>query len=455
MNTTSGLEHLVGTPLEGITLDMLLQNVEDNEIWNEDRVEVEKIKQKVRTDYHNYTAAFQTDESISLIARKLNLSVTKVQGWKEKGSIPRSCKPYLRSFFPQTESEKADFAYFLGAITYGYFDPDKEDTRSISKTFDDPRLEEKFCRKVENILGKRPSQYKNGLTKIMNQRFVKFVSHVMRNQEAFERIVSDDETRKELLEGAYETSAIHPTTYNDSFGLIFTLKDEQKQRRYLETMFHVGIYPSILRDNTIAVVGKPNLERVLEVGFLSENDAAQLQKFVHEDAGDTDFTVQFYSDVLTEASAQKEAGEFGYKKLAEQCGLNEKTVHGWVKGTREPFTVTRYKILVDMLDVDDTYGICTKEVPDKKCEQPPAPEKIPIEPIDNFDKMEILEVGDTTYRLPLAAQRMYMESYGIRNFGEEDRDFIRSELAKIPKERGSVIRIDDDGVITKIHVKDS
>ncbi len=440
----NNLEHLVGTPLEGLTLETLLQNVEDNEIWNEDRSEIEKIKQKVRTKYHNYNAVFQSDDSSYTIAKRLNLTATKVEGWKQKGSIPRSCKPYLRSFFPRTKSGKSDFAYFLGAITYGYFDTEKENMRSISKTFNEPSLKLKFCRKVERILGKAPSLYRNGLTKIMNQKFTKFVSHVMRDQGTFERIVSDDTRRREFLRGAYETSSIHPTNYSDSFGLIFTLKDKHKQRRYLETMFGLGIYPSILRDNTIAVIGKPNLERVLEVGFLTKEDKAVVQEFVNERAGNDDFPVQFYYDVLAEAADLKEKGEFGYKKLADQYGLNEKTVHGWVKGDREPFTVTRYKILIDMLDVDDPYAICMEDVPNTKDDVT----------AEDFNKMEILEVGDTTYLLPLAAQRMYTESYGITNFGEEDREFIRLELLKTPKDRSSVITTDNTGVITKICVKE-
>jgi hypothetical protein len=454
-SSNESLEHLVDTPLEGLTLEKILQNVEDNEIWNEDKEEVERIKDKVEKDYLNYYAALHSDESCYSIAKKLGLWKATVKGWKKKGRVPKSCVPYLRSFFPQTAKEKKDFAYFLGAITYGYYSPTKEDMRAISKTFSDPLLQTKFCRKVKQILGKKPKEYE-GIVKIQNLKFTHFVSYVMRDRECFQRIVDNNQTRKELLVGAIETSAITPVKYNDSYGLILTLKDEDKQLRYLEVMFGLKIYPSILRGNTIAIIGIPNLERMLELDLPpTSRDQQLIRSFLDRETTAKDFSVDFYYSVLQEAQARKTRGELNYKRLARDYGLNEKTVHGWIKKKREPFTVTRYKILLDVLGLENEYEMTE---PADSLDLAHAYEVTEITEINEPTEILgswLLPVDGVEYELLPKMQEEYTASYGIDYFTEEDAVFICSELRRSAAERDLEINFDTDNKITRINVKDN
>ncbi|MFH1438924.1 MAG: hypothetical protein ABIG89_00010 [Candidatus Woesearchaeota archaeon] len=455
--------YLIGTPLEGIGLQDLLQNVEDNNLWNAEE-EIDRIKAEVEIDYNTYVEVRKRALRAKLFDNKkikikdlIELSgytQETLSRWKRGEAFSRIIKPYLKSFLPKTAKERQEFAYVLGYLSF-YASTGEVYRDETVIDIDDTRVRKKIRVAVNNLTG-RKTKGKGKNVKIYNNHFVRTVKHILRNEELLRRYVADDDERKSLLTGHFDNEKHNFHKSGSSKAFTVLSGSEGFSNVFQRSLFHLGVYVPIDFDglyHIIIIRDIVNLRAMLDSGVIKgKGQREEVEAYINlKQRNKKPFTVQEYYRLRYEVERDYGSNKANriseeqktLKSSDEQQRVNNESVEVLVKNQK---TKRRYRTgpTIPLEELAEKYGIgkrtfshfvsdiagysCEKSVPVvvknyiKVCEQIGIGNVYASGAPVRLDEKVFFPVNGEVFVMTPKMQERYFKAYGLGDEYDETFD---------------------------------
>lgn len=353
---------LDGTPLEGVTLDQLLQNVHDNECYRE-KAEIAEEVDEVRRIYFGYVVARSSSMSgikPNHIAQEYNLPLPTVITWTN-GTFPTKLKGYVQSLLPKTQAQKCAFAYVLGVVSSHA--PSGVVQETIFREHESAEVRKTLVDAVVEAIDYLPVVKRNRVC-INHAGFSRLVRG-LQGRSLRDYITSPDEA-KAFLKGFLDFSNIEPhlkvTRKTGKTTMIYTITSSSHiiYEALVWSLFKLRMYPLFTKDRTkLEINGRVDLRLLAESRVVSESAKTTLDVYLSQQRKVRD-PLQWYYEVRKNAEAKKQhSGALNVADVLRAFPtLRETTVRKWVAdiaGYGEinvPFRVRRYEAVCAYLEIN-------------------------------------------------------------------------------------------------------
>ncbi len=224
--------------LEGTPLEIILENIGHNNIW-ENKSTVETLRQEARQNYEAYQMAMtQMELPHSVVASKTNIKKDTIKSWVRRGISPSKLIPYVQHLLPQSENEKSHFTYQLGIFARKYATK-KRDTRILARTFSHEDARQRFKSSIAFFPKILTIDKDNEQTVVQDWRYVKTLDYCFKEAEDH---IKTDQQRLEFLRGFIDTSKINPHLESGKHFYQITIDEIKTRSILLGALFELGIY---------------------------------------------------------------------------------------------------------------------------------------------------------------------------------------------------------------------
>ncbi len=402
---TTDISCLAGTSLECITLEQLLRNVEINNCWNQDRGEVEKIKDRVRRTYCAFSEVQARSKTLPAISTRYQIHKRTLESWRKKRHYvtPLSIQPYLKSYLPENEDERITFTYILGVFSYkrvglrNVISP----AQSIERTFDDSNAIQRFQKAIEKMFGK-PAQKKESGAQLQNKQFVRVVQYCL--EERFSDYVASDEERIVFLKGYFDASPQQLEWKNRGMKYVITSEDGTIIDHLLSAFFELDVYPTIESGGNRIVIARYNeFRRLYNQDVIAKRTNRRKLSIYFKETKSLNHDVQCYYQARRLVRRLQKAPESDtLAGIGRELGVERVNLNKWVSDItghrsyekKQPRTVDSYLALCEWLDLPHVYEA--------------------EEPIFRNEKLFIPTSEGSLFVVPKNVQQQYLDCYGIQ-----------------------------------------
>ncbi|MBI3031974.1 hypothetical protein HYY69_00745 [Candidatus Woesearchaeota archaeon] len=443
---------LKGTPLQGLSLDQLLQNVRDNECYRE-RSQILRLQDLVRRIYLGYLAARGSVVRPGVISKTYQLHLPTVITWRN-GCFPMKLTYYARSYLPTTREQRSAFAYVLGVVSNHA--PSEETQASLSREHPSPPIRKRLVDAVKTISGYKPP-VKGERVVIHNAGLVRLVRGLQRTS-LRDYITTVPEARA-FLQGFLDHSEIMPQARKDDGVMIYTITSSSEviYIGLVLALSKLKVYPSLSSDGTkMEIKGLVDLNYLYQSGVISDTTALEIFEEYFADKQVPPDPLPLFYEVHNDAVRRKQ--DYGSVNIAELARVHpevkQSCIIKWVAKIRgvdcfhSPHRVSRYEIICDFLGIKRA-GI---EVSDLNKQQTRGNDH------NNSNRYEEIKAGGVTYYLPPLQRSNYLRAYDLPPSGFDDscREHLADQILfnlRNNSRRDFDIEIGDDGVITRLTLR--
>ncbi|MFH1440359.1 MAG: hypothetical protein ABIG89_07345 [Candidatus Woesearchaeota archaeon] len=480
IDISNSLQYLEGTQLEGLTLEELLQNIEDNNIWNEDRDEVKDIIDYTSRLYYavvelRKNLANGKVPNLAELDRKYGITKKITGKYKQSSSyISRYLKHYLRSFFPKTEEERKDFAYLLGVLSRNRKGRKKTDVKSeqnkkVEKTIEDPEVMNRVIGILENIT--ESGIKSSDRIRIHNEHLSRTLMYILNQEscELFNEYVCTDDEHAEYIRGLFDVEKLTLNKRDNGWHYyIMQIPNTIVARKVLMSFIELDMYPHYYREkDRITIEGAANFRVLYEKGFVKDAKQKRELKKIVDDIKYSEmeifYRVRHEVKRLIEIKTRKMFGRNDWKEMAKRYPVTATTLRSWSedlfdnddekpeKDTQKPHVIKNYR--KNLAFINEADGI---DIPDVyESDVPLMRRRKLFVPVFDADGMK------RAYCFTHQAVQKYLRSYFGKRDGlsAEDMAFLQKELVynlSLADERTLDMKIDGNKVtgIRSIHLLD-
>lgn len=266
MSTAATVENAVlnGTLLEGLTLDALLHNIEDNLCWKEPQ-DVEAVKEQAKRTYLLYEGVMKRGADLTEIAATYDVPRSSLYAWKNERKVPLILKTHKRSYLPKTPEQRMAFAYILGLFAIDS-KIGEEETRHSSKRIQNKKLRRKAAKAIRSFTGRKPIETEEQIV-INHHIFSNILKHVRKTGES--PFLTTQVEKRAYVDGFFTASDSKFQIYRGGLVYIVHCLSTEKIKVLADALFEQGIYPDINPEGTrLYIRDRYNLRRMQELDLV-------------------------------------------------------------------------------------------------------------------------------------------------------------------------------------------
>ncbi len=448
------LKCLDGTPLQGVTLDQLLQNVRDNECYQE-QDEIARIQDEVQRLYLGYVAARaipSTSKKPNQISRQYHVPLPTVITWIN-GRFPTKLKGYTRSLLPKTQAQKRAFAYVLGVVSSHA--PSGEVQETIFRVHESAKTRTTLTDAVDAAIGYEPVVKGNRVC-INHTGFSQLVRG-LQQRSLRDYITSTDEANA-FLKGFLDFSHIEPhlklRRRTGETPMVYTITSHSPviYEALVWSLHQLRIYPLLTKAQIkIEIKGRVDLRLLAGSSVVSDEVKTTLYAYLSQRREVQD-PLRWYYEIRkdTEARKQSPSGLNIADVVRSFPKVRETTLKKWAADIigygdiRVPFRLRRYEAVCKYLGIEKTQREkgSTNHEPKKSMAGKPYQE---------------INVNGSVYYLSAGLLHHYLKEYGIEQFDDDSRQHIGYEIQRNLRgdpRRDLIIEINPQRVITRLILRD-
>lgn len=250
---------LEGTPLEGISLENILKNVENNNCWRK-KEEIAEVQREAKLSYKAYVS-LRSGERVARVAHDTSLGYSMLFYWKQGKFFPEILEEHRRSLLPTSHSERIAYAYLLGVYGHNHHALKARNTQ-LDRTVSN----EAAALRVENasqVFGMK-ARRKGEKVCIQNKKFVKILGYCFKDR--FDEFVGNDSERSIFLQGFFDASRIKVHSEEERSRYIISSTEPGTRMNLLKSLFELGIYANCRDKNQqIQIAGINNLHKLYDL----------------------------------------------------------------------------------------------------------------------------------------------------------------------------------------------
>ncbi len=378
-----------GTVLEGISLEELVRNVRNNNLW-ENEEWVRKEQDLVGRVYQAYLVAIKTDIPTIEISKRYRLDSGTPKNWREK-KFPKQLRSYRRSFLPENQKEREYFATLLGIIARVRVHSQLPKKTITKKIPNNQSLQE--IKLMFGILSGEETRVKREVISVSNVKFLRTLDYTLENN--FERYVNDDKERLAFLRGVFSTTRLLGSGSSRVWELL--CGNLEITKKLLNSFLELDIFPKIYdHGNRIAIMSGVCLEKLCKLKII---DNPRIRRMITPPgyAPAKEISPQVYYEIRKKSKRRLDQNE----KICPASITNEvckMSVYNKIDDDENQETsraVKRYKEVIKFLGLPNVYAA--------------------DEPVQRNEKW-FVPVNDEMFVVPPKIQERYAQFIGIEHF---------------------------------------
>ncbi len=411
-------DSLTGTVFERMSLEQLLANVDDNEIWRtEDKNNIDIIKQNITNDYNRFILVRQSKESSFKLSQQLHISDDTINSWRS-GKIPASCKNYINSYLPKTDKERIEYAYLLGVCST-QVGPERGKAPKMIRRIKDKIARDKFCKTLKKF-SKRKISIIDDVVRYHDVQFNSVLYGVRRNY--LLDYVDSSQERNAFIEGYFGAMRNDFRIVKNSPVIIIYSIIPQIIKVLSLALFEKEVYCYVSpNEDRLIIVTLPNMSALSQSKILSRAAQISLDDHLLSSGDKNSLSVRQYYELRAETVLLLNKSKEGLvPKLQLKYHYGIPTIRRWISDLVEingeqnkPHIVSLYETMCDYHALPNKYTILN----------PVCINGDWFLPVDGF-----------IYRFPINVQNKYLREYGKDSFELEDANHLWDKLKKTIKQ---------------------